>query len=512
MTEHVDTDVAIVGVGPVGAVLAGLLGQHGIDVVAVDREWDVFKLPRAAHIDHTGVRTLQELGMLDSLMPTLLANAGLDFVTADNQLLLRVPGGAQSISGIPASMYFHQPDLDQRIRAAVAAMPSVDLRLGTEVRTLEPGPESVTLHCERSGAEPLEIRAKWVVGCDGAWSTTREALGLELDDLGFEERWIVVDLLLQQAAADQLGGSAICLCDPERPTYSIPMPNLRHRFEFMSLPGEDPAQMIADDSIIRLVSGWMDAGGFEIERSAVYTFHGLVASHWRHGRVLIAGDAAHQMPPFLGQGMCSGIRDAANLAWKLRHMLDHGAADELLDTYGIERATHVRQIIEAVVDYGRFICTIDPVEAAERDRRLLSDPAPADQRMRFGLPLLHRGLLVHEHGGGLFVQPRPGDGPMLDDLVGPRFAVVGRTRAALGAAGAWWADAVGAFVAVADEVPFHAATLTKWLNNRSADVVLVRPDRYVMWAGNDLDTVTRDVAPLLSGTAYAGSKVEEKIR
>jgi 3-(3-hydroxy-phenyl)propionate hydroxylase len=520
MTDRTVTDVAIVGIGPIGATLAGLLGRHEINVVAIDREWDVFQLPRAAHIDHTGLRTLQELGLLESLLPTLLNNAGLDFVTADNQLLARVPGGAGSVSGVPASMYFHQPDLDRRIRQAVAAMPSVDMRLGTEVVGIEPGPTGSLVRCVKPDGGVAEVAAKWVIGCDGAWSLTRETLGLELADMKFEERWLVVDLVLQEPTVTALGASAICRCAPERPTYSIPMPQLRHRFEFMLMPNEDPEQMLRSERTTELVAPWMQANSFQIERSAVYTFHGLVARQWHKNRVLIAGDAAHQMPPFLGQGMCSGLRDAANLAWKLHHVLRHGAPSSLIDTYGSERGVHVRQIIAAVLEYGRVICTIDPEEAAERDRRMLSDPTPPTQRMAFKLPQLPSGELVLEGGGDLFIQPKYDGGPMLDDLIGPRFAVLSRTRTGLGASAQWWTEAVGAFVATLDELPRYAAILDRWMTNNSADVVVVRPDRYVLWAGKDLDPVTARVAPLLAeasgdggqpGVGSASAKIDEKI-
>jgi 3-(3-hydroxy-phenyl)propionate hydroxylase len=511
MTDRTATDVAIVGIGPVGATLAGLLGRCGINVVAIDREWDVFQLPRAAHIDHTGLRTLQGLGLLESLLPTLLNNAGLDFVTADNQLLMRVPGGADSVSGIPASMYFHQPDLDRRIRAAVASMPSVEMRLGTEVIDIQTGPTGALVRCVRPDGSVAEVAASWVVGCDGAWSITRETLDLELDDMKFEERWLVVDLVLQEPAVAALGASAICRCAPERPTYSIPMPKLRHRFEFMLMPDENPEQMLRPETSIELVAPWMHANSFQVERNAVYTFHGLVARQWRKGRVLIAGDAAHQMPPFLGQGMCSGIRDAANLAWKLQHILRRGAPTRLLDTYGSERGVHVRQIIKAVLKYGQVICTIDPEEAAERDRRMLSDPTPPTRRMAFSLPQLPSGELVLEGGGDLFIQPKHDGGQMLDDFIGPRFAVLSRTREGLGASGRWWSEAVDALVATLDELPRYSASLDRWMTNNSADVVIVRPDRYVLWAGKDLDSVTRRVAPLLANVAAKGDSTRDRV-
>jgi 3-(3-hydroxy-phenyl)propionate hydroxylase len=500
------TEVAIVGFGPVGAVLAGLLGQRGIDVVVVEREWDVYGLPRAAHIDHTGLRTLQELGLLDELLPTMIDNHGLDFFTAGDELLIRVPGNQSSLSGIPASMYFHQPDLDRRVRNAVMALPSVRVELGSEAVAIASHDDGGVVTVVGPDGSRADVEAQWIVGCDGSWSPIREWSGIELEDLEFEERWLVLDLVLREAVP-AIGRGAICRCDPARPTYSIPMPSLRHRFEFMLMEHEDPSEM--EERAAELVEPWLPRDAFEVERSAVYTFHGLVADRWRAGPALVAGDAAHQMPPFLGQGMCSGLRDAANLAWKLDAVLRHGAPTALLDTYGPERKEQVSGIIDAAITFGRIICTVDPQEAAARDARILADPVEASRRMRFALPRLPAGPLVLEGGGDLFVQP-PGDASdRLDDAIGSRFAVFAREAAALTEAGGWWRDVIGAYVATLDELPLHADEIRRWLDRAAADAVIVRPDRYVMWAGRDLRAATTRVAALLVDTADNAEPVLE---
>jgi 3-(3-hydroxy-phenyl)propionate hydroxylase len=377
-------------------------------------------------------------------------------------------------------------------------MRNVEVWLGTEVTGVANGADRALLTCVGYAGEVTELDAAWVVGCDGAWSLVRESVGIALDDLGFEESWLVIDLLLP-TGSDPLRRSAVCRCDPDRPTYSIPMPADRHRFEFMLVAGEKPADMLKGEKILALVAPWLDTDGVRIERSAVYAFHGLVAREWRKERVLLAGDAAHQMPPFLGQGMCSGIRDAANLAWKLSRVLHNGVRDSLLDSYGRERGVHVRSIIEAAVAYGRVICTVDRHEAAERDRRMLSDAVPVTQRMPFTLPPLPSGELVLKGGGDLFVQPRRDAGPRLDDLIGPNFAVIGRTANHLGQSGMWWNNEMGAFVKTVAELGEYSDTVQRWLTAHAADAVVVRPDRYVLWAGKDLDNATMQVAPLLSG-------------
>lgn len=491
-------DVVIVGFGPVGAALAGLLGRRGLDVLVIEREIDVFPLPRAAHVDHTGMRIWQELGVLDSLLPGMQANRGLDLVTKNNELLARIPGAGQSPSGLPASMYFFQPQLDRAVRAQVASLPSVSVRLATEVTGVAAGPDGVVVHTSTAAGVGDSIEAQWVVGCDGANSAIRDSLGITVEDLRFDEPWLVVDLVLAEKA-DDIPGGAICRCDPHRPTYSIPMPMHRHRFEFRLMPEDDPAEIVRPGEIEALIAPWLPNTSAQVERSAIYTFHGLVADTWRHGRVLLAGDAAHQMPPFLGQGMCSGLRDAANLAWKLDLVVTGRAPEELLDTYTEERRPHVRSIVDFAVSMGRIICTVDLAEAARRDERMLADDRPPAQRIQFALPSLEPGSLVLDGGGELFIQPPAGD-QRLDDVIGPRFAVLARSPDVIGPGPAeWWATQLGAFIAAVGQLPHESqSAVASWLDSHGVDMVVVRPDRYVLWAGSDLEVVTSKVAGLLS--------------
>ena len=489
-----DADVIVVGCGPVGAALSILLGRRGVRVIVIERDVDVYPLPRAAHIDHQGLRLLQEMGCLDELLPLMLPNAGIDFVTADQEILIRLPATQASISGLPASMYFHQPRFDRALRTTAMQLPTVDLRLGVEMAglLLSLDDAAVTVRREDGGYETL--RSLFVVGCDGAWSPTRETVGIRLESLEFDERWLVLDLLVRDGDA-RVPDRAVTVCDPARPQTAIPIPESRFRIELQMFPDEDSTIVEQPEVIDGLIASWVPSGA-EVERAAIYNFHGLLAQSWRSGRALVAGDAAHQMPPFLGQGMCSGLRDAATLAWKLAHVSPRGAPSTLLDTYEMERAPHVRQIVEAAVAYGRLTCITDAEEAAERDRRWLADERSATERLPFRLPSLSPGPLVLEGGGELFIQPRREDGGLLDDVVGQRFLVFGLDDEALGVSSEWWRQTVGALVATVDGLPCSDA-LSQWLRTRGGEVAIVRPDRYVMGVGRSLDEMTALLPPLL---------------
>ena len=277
----------------------------------------------------------------------------------------------------------------------------------------------------------MEVNARYVIGCDGARSTVRRFMGAALQDLRSHERWIVLDMILDHPpagvpeAADETGRviDAIQYCDPARPTTFIPMPGKRHRWEFMLMPHDDPQPSFSRERIYDLLKPWnIEPAASTIERAVVYTFHSALSTKWRRGRLLLAGDSAHQMPPFLGQGMCSGLRDAGNLAWKLRDVISGDAPDELLDTYETERMEHVRAYIELAVKLGSVIQTTDPEKARQRDRDLVANPT----MLRPLAPRLGRGL---DRGapppvGTRARQPKLADGTMLDDRVGYRFAVL----------------------------------------------------------------------------------------
>jgi 3-(3-hydroxy-phenyl)propionate hydroxylase len=474
-------DLLVAGFGPVGSTLTGLAARHGLSAVAVDREVGLYPLPRAAHCDHEILRILQQLGCADEIVAAMQPNEGMDFLTASREVLLRFRSPGLAPTGWPASVLFHQPGFEQAIRCAVSAT-DAEVRLGVGVAAIEQDGESVVATLD----DGEHVRARFAVGCDGARSLVRREIGTTMHDLEFEEPWLVVDLLLNEPIA-HLPHRALQVCDPARPHTLVPMPWPRFRFEFMLLPGDDPDAIQQPDRVRELVGAWIDPSIVDVERAAVYTFHGLVARRWREGRVFLAGDAAHQMPPFLGQGMCSGMRDAANLAWKLAAVLHQGAPATLLDSYQLEREPHVRAIVELAVTFGRIICTTDSKLAAARDAEMLcSRREEAD--VPSGTPPLERGPAIGPGGGSLSPQPWI-DGRRLDDHVGPRFALITRTPVAPHDPDrVWWSDR--ATFLDAETFPQLQPLLD------ADDAVAIRPDHYVLATG-PLPDITRLAVSIL---------------
>ena len=313
------------------------------------------------------------------------------------------------------------------------------------------------------------LRARWLVGADGARSPVRKACGITFEYLGFKEPWLVVDVLFYDPV--RLPTANLQICDPARPTTCVLMGEGRHRWEFMILPGETPEQVSADSAVERMLAPWKVDGAVRMERKAVDTFRARIADQWRKDRVLLAGDAAHQTPPFAGQGMCSGLRDAANLAWKLAAVTKGKVDQALLDTYQPERAPNLRATIDMAIMMGQMVCTTSRLGAALRDMKFslarmigeLADGPPAYQPIGAG------AILAGSRGAGsYFPQVVASDGSRLDDVLGPGVWLI--TRDDLGEGRL---------------APF-AAPLRKWLDHQSVETVLVRPDRYVFGTGAPL--------------------------
>lgn len=476
---QIECDVLIVGGGPTGATLALLLARRGVNAIVVDKEADIYPLPRAAHIDHEVMRIFQELGIAGEIEATCRHTARYDFLNANGEVLLRFDGADRiGPGGWRGANMIHQPSIEALLRREIAKHDGATLKTSWRLEGFEESSDGVVSTI--STPEGVQVvRSAHVVGADGARSLVREASGIEVDDLQFDEPWLVIDAIVHDAS--RLPQINLQICDPSRPTTCVLMGAGRHRWEFMLRPEESPEEVSEDACIAALLAPWNVEGAITIERKAVYRFSAKVAKHWRKGRVSLAGDAAHLMPPFAGQGMCSGIRDAANLAWKLAATL-RGADERLLDSYQVEREPHVRQIIRMAMMMGKTVCITDPGAAAQRDQQMLAaraagsslDGAPDYPPMQEGV------LLAGSPGAGMYF-PQPfsaaGGALRLDDVLGEGPWLISRD------APTGPGQHLKCVALSAKELAPFRARLEDWMSAHNADAVLVRADRYVFGTG-----------------------------
>lgn len=480
-------DVAIIGCGPVGAMAANLLGRRGLSVVVLEKEAEHYPLPRAVHLDHEMMRLFQTAGVIDRVLPDMVATDGHLHVGADHGVI-RYMGtvGKPRPFGWSNDYFFYQPEFEAHLRAAFADNGDIVLVTGAEFTALEQDASGVTVRYDHDG-KAGELRARWVIAADGSRSPVRKALGVKLDDLDFEEPWLVVDAEVEgpvtfpaltgvPEGAD-LQRLSVMMCDPARPATVVPGRRNHRRWEFMLLPHEDDAEMMREENVAALVGAWMRQVPHKIVRAATYRFHGLVAEQWQVGRVFLAGDAAHQTPPFFGQGMCHGLRDVANLAWKMAAIVNDGADEAILATYQPERDPHVRGVIGAAVAAGRYICELDPARAAARDASIRAQAAQkAGETAADLIPAISTGFIAAgtPAAGERFIQPILTDGRKLDDLTGQGWRLFVRDSGADEGA-----------IAAAD-LPDNGA-VKAWLEARGAEAVLVRPDHCVFGTGKAAD-------------------------
>jgi len=435
------TEVAIIGGGPIGLLLGNLLGRRGIATTILERQPKPYPMPRAIHFDGEAMRCFQATGLADQILTHTHVGKGMLFKNAAGDTLIdwsraQVPG----LMGWYESYRFYQPGLEDVLRTGLGRFDHVTQHTGVEATGITQSDDSVSVTCNNGRT----LSARYLIGCDGTQSFTREALRIDLHDLGFQERWLVIDAILKRDRPD-LGDYSIQHCDPDAPGTYVRGVGNRRRWE-LRLRSDDPDQ-IPDDIVWQRLARWITPQEAELERSAVYTFRSGIAQSWRQGRAFIAGDAAHQMPPFMGQGMCAGVRDAANLAWKLAAVL-HGTKDSLLDSYQSERDANARAFIQKSVDLGRLI------------NQTAAGIIPQGQ-MKSIWPELGSGLGARDGIGGALGPQITINGHLSDDAARGGFYAIAQSLPA--------ACPLPCFIGAKD-----------WLSERSLQGVVVRPDGYAL--------------------------------
>jgi 2-polyprenyl-6-methoxyphenol hydroxylase-like FAD-dependent oxidoreductase len=524
MNGATDFDVVIVGFGPVGQLLAGLLGAQGVRVGVFERWSTVYSLPRACVVDHEVMRILQADGIADDFEKVAVKIDG-DYVwtNARGKVLLSLKHPVEGVSGWGSRYMMYQPDLESLLDQKACSLDSVSVNRGWVATDLKQDQHGVELSVEQGAvadgtrrtadAGQRQIRARYIVGADGANSFVRDCAQLGWVDLGFRADWIVIDFKPHDpdAVVDvPLTGQ---LCDPARPVSMFRRLGKKHmRWEMMLLPGETAEDITRPERIWELLSRWVTPADGVIVRRAVYTFKSGVADRWRAGRVMLAGDSAHLMPPFLGQGMCSGMRDAMGLAWRLLGLLRGQVTDAVLESYTEERRRHVEAVIARAVALGQIICITDPAQAAARDQQILGGkmpPLPA-------YPLLSHGLLHQQSGVGL--SPHAGELALqsqvvhhrvqarFDEAVGRGWQIISMVAdpdSVLSASQRDYLDRIGARrihirdVGGPEAVVEVGGRYRDWFASLDSAAVLVRPDFYIFGTAQSLHEMPALVEDLM---------------
>jgi 3-(3-hydroxy-phenyl)propionate hydroxylase len=504
-------DVTIIGAGPVGTLLAILLGQRGKKVTLVERWTTHYELPRAVTYDHEIARILATLGMDSENDPSISYHDELYYwKNADREDIQIVDWQSQSASGWRVRYWFNQPMMENRFLDIAGKMPEITILRGYEGKSFVEDEDGVTLTIKQNAEEYGDngeirtIRSKFLAGTDGANSFVRESLGIENDDQGYFFDWLILDMIpdFDYCASRPDEPAQWQLCDPARPTTVVPggpgpkadsFP--RRRWEFMVLPGEDPAELASPENSWKLLEPWgITPENSELERAAVYRFQARWAKQWNKGRCVIGGDAAHLMPPFAGEGMCAGIRDAVAMGWRLNAILEGKAGLDLLDSYTTERVEHAKHYINFSQDLGKIICIADEDEAAKRDEVMKKElvernftPVPTD--------ICHLGEGVwcdaSAHAGELSVQgvvEANGKRDRFDQAVGQGWVLVGYETDPIAAltedqrAQLAQIEGFGTQICApggACDVIDAEGTYKAWLDDIDAKYVLIRPDFYV---------------------------------
>lgn len=537
--EKIHTSVAIVGAGPVGCTVANLLGLYGIETMLIDRSLDILPYPRAVGMDDEALRVFQTAGVADALIDDIIQNVSLRMFTAKGELFADIRPGTREFGWYRRNIFMQQL-AEATLREHLANYPHVGMRLGSEVQSLRQGEQGVTLTVTDRDGVAREIEAQYCVAADGGRSTVRDLVGVTLIGNTHPIKWLVVDVRNAETDAPYTA----LHCDPRRPNVCIHLPFGYRRWEFMVFPHEDADRLVEESSVKSLIAPYVEnADRLDVVRARIYTHHSRVADRFIVGRTLFAGDAAHLSPPWIGQGLNLGLRDAGNIAWKLAAVVNGRMDPSILTSYEVERRDHAKAMIDLADTFGRILMPTSNVKAFIRDMFFKSFGSLGAVRdyvlqMKFKpMPRYDRGLVVEAAGdapdtavGRMFIQPDVEVGfrekRKLDDVLGPWFAIAGwRTDPyeALDAEGrAFWTSMQAVFIRIersrsgasrAERISGSATTicvedldnaLEPWFRRQGRTIAVIRPDRYVAALADraSFAEVTRAFAAKVCSTSH----------
>ncbi len=461
-------DVVIIGFGPTGGTLANLLALHGFSILIVEKEKSFYPLPRAVHFDDEIMRVFQTIGITDKFLKYTIINKGTKFVNSKNKVLLDWPRPRSvTENGWYPSYRFNQPDLERKLRSRLKDFKKVFTMQNTKVTSLKEDKESVKIFLEDVNSKKIkEVTSKYVIGCDGANSTIRKQIKAKFQNLGFTQKWAVVDLILKKDKKE-LPDRTIQYSNPKRPATYCRNVGKRRRWEFAIHDNESEKKVLSNSYIWNFLKPWLKPSDAFMERKTIYTFQSAISKKWKKGRVFLAGDAAHLMPPFMGQGMCAGIRDASNLAWKIAFCLNNSHSENLLNTYQSERYSNVREYIKTTVKMGEFINAIGSSNITGE----VSSSPDGKQSMKSIKPKLGKGLgkVKDKNRGKIFPQFKTKNEKSLDNKFSlkPILILSKEIKKKFS----------NKFNLIYSK---NNKNLEKFLKNSNSIAVIVRPDRFIL--------------------------------
>ena len=461
-------DVAIVGFGPTGGTLANLLALQGFSILIIEKEKSFYPLPRAVHFDDEIMRVFQTIGITDKFLKHTIINKGTKFVNSKNKVVLDWPR-PRSITenGWYPSYRFHQPDLERKLRRRLKDFKKVSVMQSTKVNSLKEEKSSVKIFIENINNNKIsEIRAKYIIGCDGARSTIRKQIKAKFQNLGFTQKWAVVDLILKKNKKE-LPDRTIQYSNSKRPATYCRNVGKRRRWEFAINNAESEKKVLSNSYIWNFLKPWLKPSEASLERKTIYTFQSAISKKWKKGRVFLAGDAAHLMPPFMGQGMCAGVRDASNLAWKIAYCLKNNHSEKLLNTYQSERYSNVIEYIKTTVKMGEFVNAVGTSNITGE----VSSTQNGQKSMKSIKPKLGKGLgkINDKNRGKIFPQFKLKNGKSLDNKFfdKPLLIISSKYKKKL-----------------PKKINYINSNTAKGLNeymlNLKIDAFVVRPDRFIL--------------------------------
>ena len=465
-------DVTIVGLGPAGGTLANLLAMHDFSILILDREKSFYPLPRAVHFDDEVMRVIQTIGITKEFLKHTIINKGTKFVNSKNKVILDWPRPKKiTDNGWYPSYRFHQPDLEKKLRKKLKNYKKVLIEQDSEVIKIQNSKNHVDItYLNINNRKEYLVRSKYVIGCDGANSITRKQMKTKMDNLGFTQKWAVVDLILRKKK-NNLPDRTIQYSNPKQPATYCRNVGRRRRWEFAIKEKHSDKKVLSENYIWNFLKPWLNKSEAIIERKTIYTFESAIARKWRKGRIFLAGDAAHLMPPFMGQGMCAGIRDASNLAWKIATCLRVKHNDSFLNTYQSERSLNVREYIETTMRMGEFVNAVESIQITDN----ISSDNKGIKRMQSIKPKIGKGLghLKDKNRGKIFPQFKLNKNISLDDNFSKKGILILSSDIK---------TKVSKNYPLVNSKKFKK--LSVYLKNINSKAIIVRPDRFILGSAN----------------------------